>query len=190
MVIDDGFTAYKFVVASGAGRQKSSVRSPGNSGDLRIVPAEKRRAAMQYFPVRSLTICASDRAIALGSSGMIGLFRIEDGNSSRSTKRKSTMPRPREIPRVARRAGGIETAERRAPRSVDLAEPRDINSHDGNRCRDDTNVAFAARERASQLRSDPSRRSRGEVLTNSARCTTSASGKSAPDSRRTSSRDR
>jgi DNA polymerase (family 10) len=76
------FTTYKLVERIlGHGETKSSVRlRAGYQADLRLVPAESRGAAMQYFTgSKAHNISLRDRAVQLGFKlNEYGLFRIDD----------------------------------------------------------------------------------------------------------------
>ena len=78
------FTMYKLVERIlGQGETKSSVRLWGGiQADLRLVPADSRGAAMQYFTgSKSHNIALRDRAIARGFKlNEYGLFRVDDGS--------------------------------------------------------------------------------------------------------------
>ncbi len=78
------FTMYTLVERIiGQGDTKSSVRLWGGfQADLRLVPAESRGAAMQYFTgSKSHNIALRDRAIARGFKlNEYGLFRVDDGS--------------------------------------------------------------------------------------------------------------
>lgn len=151
------FTMYKLVERIlGQGETKSSVRlRNGIQADLRLVPAESRGAAMQYFTgSKSHNIALRDRAIARGLKlNEYGLFRTDDGAlvAGRTEAEIYDALGLAEIPPELREARGeIEAAEQRAlPQLIRLEDVRgDIHSHttetDG---REDIEaMALAARE--------------------------------------------
>ena len=150
------FTMYKLVERIlGQGETKSSVRLWGGiQADLRLVPAESRGAAMQYFTgSKSHNIALRDRAIARGLKlNEYGLFRTDNGSlvAGRTEAEIYDALGLAEIPPELREARGeLEAAEQRAlPDLITLQDIRgDIHSHttetDG---RDDIEaMALAAR---------------------------------------------
>src|SRR5436190_14264484 len=151
------FTSYDLVDRIlGQGDTKSSVLLWGGiQADLRLVPAESRGAAMQYFTgSKSHNIALRDRAISLGFKlNEYGIFRLSDGVSVAGSDEKeiyealglALIP-----PELREGRGELEAAERRAlPALVELRDLRgDIHAHttetDG---RDDLEtMALAARE--------------------------------------------
>ena len=151
------FTMYKLVERIlGQGETKSSVRLWGGiQADLRLVPAESRGAAMQYFTgSKSHNIALRDRAITRGLKlNEYGLFRVDDGAlvAGRTEAEIYDALGLADIPPELREARGeIEAAEQRAlPHLIRLEDVRgDIHSHttetDG---REDVEaMALAARE--------------------------------------------
>jgi DNA polymerase (family 10) len=151
------FTQYKLVEqVLGQGDTKSSVRlSGGIQADLRLVPAESRGAAMQYFTgSKSHNIALRDRAIDRGFKlNEYGLFRVDDGSlvAGRTEAGIYEALGLQEIPPELREARGeLQAAANHAlPRLVALDDLQgDIHSHttqtDG---RDDIEtMAVAARE--------------------------------------------
>ena len=132
------FTTYKLVERIlGQGETKSSVRLWGGiQADLRLVPADSRGAAMQYFTgSKSHNIALRDRAIAHGFKlNEYGLFRLDDGAvvAGRTEAEIYDALGLREIPPELREdRGEIEAAERDAlPRLVTLSDIRgDIHCH-------------------------------------------------------------
>ena len=151
------FTMYKLVERIlGQGETKSSVRLWGGiQADLRLVPAESRGAAMQYFTgSKSHNIALRDRAIARGFKlNEYGLFRVDDGSlvGGRTEAEIYDALGLAEIPPELREARGeLEAAEQRAlPHLIRLEDIRgDIHSHttetDGRE--DIETMAVAARE--------------------------------------------
>ena len=115
------FTTYKLVERIlGQGDTKSSVLLWGGiQADLRLVPAESRGAAMQYFTgSKSHNIALRDRAIARGFKlNEYGLFRVDDGIAvaGRTEAEIYEALGLRAIPPELREGRGeIEAAERRA----------------------------------------------------------------------------
>jgi DNA polymerase (family X) len=132
------FTMYKLVERIlGQGETKSSVRlSGGIQADLRLVAAESRGAAMQYFTgSKSHNIALRDRAIARGLKlNEYGLFRVDDGTlvAGRTEAEIYDALGLAEIPPELREARGeVEAAEQRAlPHLIRLEDIRgDIHSH-------------------------------------------------------------
>ena len=151
------FTMYKLVERIlGQGETKSSVRLWGGiQADLRLVPAESRGAAMQYFTgSKSHNIALRDRAIARGFKlNEYGLFRVDDGTlvAGRTEAEIYEALGLAEIPPELREARGeLEAAEQRAlPHLIRLEDIRgDIHSHttatDGRE--DIETMAMAARD--------------------------------------------
>jgi DNA polymerase (family X) len=151
------FTMYKLVERIvGQGETKSSVRLWGGiQADLRLVPAESRGAAMQYFTgSKSHNIALRDRAIARGFKlNEYGLFRVDDG-SCVAGKTESEIYRALGLddipPELREGRGELDAAETHTlPALIELADVRgDIHSHttatDG---REDIEaMALAARE--------------------------------------------
>ena len=151
------FTMYKLVERIlGQGETKSSVRLWGGiQADLRLVPADSRGAAMQYFTgSKSHNIALRDRAITRGLKlNEYGLFRVDDGAlvAGRTEAEIYDALGLADIPPELREARGeIEAAEQRAlPHLIRLEDVRgDIHAHttetDG---REDIEaMALAARE--------------------------------------------
>ena len=132
------FTLYKLVErVLGQGETKSSVRLWGGiQADLRLVPADSRGAAMQYFTgSKSHNIALRDRAIARGFKlNEYGLFRIDDGSlvAGRTEAEIYEALGLAEIPPELREGRGeIEAAERRAlPKLIELQDIRgDLHTH-------------------------------------------------------------
>jgi DNA polymerase (family 10) len=132
------FTMYELVERIlGQGETKSSVRLWGGiQADLRLVPAESRGAAMQYFTgSKSHNIALRDRALARGFKlNEYGLFRADDGSlvAGRTESEIYEALGLAEIPPELREARGeLEAAEQRAlPDLVRLEDIRgDIHSH-------------------------------------------------------------
>jgi DNA polymerase (family 10) len=151
------FTMYKLVERIlGQGETKSSVRLWGGiQADLRLVPAESRGAAMQYFTgSKSHNIALRDRAIARGLKlNEYGLFRVDDGAlvAGRTEAEIYDALGLAEIPPELREGRGeIDAAERRTlPNLLRLEDIRgDIHSHttetDGRE--DIETMALAARD--------------------------------------------
>jgi DNA polymerase (family 10) len=150
------FTTYRLVErVLGHGDTKSSVRLMGGiQADLRLVPADSRGAAMQYFTgSKSHNVALRDRAIGRGFKlNEYGLFRVDDDSivAGRTESGIYDALGLSEIPPELREnQGEIEAAERRTlPRLVTLADLQgDVHSHttetDG---RDDIEtMALAAR---------------------------------------------
>ena len=125
------FTMYKLVERIlGQGETKSSVRLWGGiQADLRLVPAESRGAAMQYFTgSKSHNIALRDRAIARGFKlNEYGLFRVDDGSlvAGRTEAEIYDALGLAEIPPELREGRGeLEAAEQRA--LPDLVRLEDI----------------------------------------------------------------
>ncbi len=151
------FTMYKLVERIlGQGETKSSVRIRGGiQADLRLVPAESRGAAMQYFTgSKSHNIALRDRAMARGFKlNEYGLFRVDEGSlvAGRSEAEIYDALGLAEIPPELREGRGeLEAAEQHSlPDLVRLEDIRgDIHCHttetDG---RDDIEaMALAARD--------------------------------------------
>jgi len=153
----DAFIGHELVErVLGRGETKSSVLIGGGfQADLRLVTAESRGAAMQYFTgSKAHNIALRDRAIGLGFKlNEYGLFHVADGTRAPAVTEEEIYEAlgltwvPPEL-REAR--GEIEAAtERRLPRLIDRADLRgDLHMHttesDGN---DDTPaMADAARQ--------------------------------------------
>ena len=140
----------------GHGDTKSSVRLRGGyQADLRLVPADSRGAAMQYFTgSKAHNIAVRDRAIQHGYKlNEYGLFRVEDdtrvaGESEAGIYEALGMGYVE--PELREHRGEIEAAiERRLPRLVSPADLRgDLHMHttatDG---RDDLETMAAAAHR-------------------------------------------
>jgi DNA polymerase (family 10) len=115
------FTTYKLVERIlGHGETKSSVRLWGGmQADLRLIPAESRGAAMQYFTgSKSHNIALRDRAVAQGFKlNEYGLFRVDDGSlaAGRTEAEVYHALGLEEIPPELREGRGeLDAAERRA----------------------------------------------------------------------------
>ena len=136
-VMDD-FTEYALVErVLGHGDTKSSVRLQGGfQADLRLVAAESRGAAMQYFTgSKAHNIALRDRAIGQGFKlNEYGLFRMADDVRVAGEREEDiyaalgldwTPPELREM------RGEIDAAESRAlPRLIDLGDLRgDLHMH-------------------------------------------------------------
>ena len=121
----------------GHGDTKSSVRLRGGyQADLRLVPAESRGAAMQYFTgSKAHNIVLRDRAIQQGFKlNEYGLFRIADdarvaGETEEAIYEALGMAWVE--PELRENRGEIEAAvERRLPRLVSAADIRgDLHMH-------------------------------------------------------------
>jgi DNA polymerase (family 10) len=125
------FTTYKLVERIlGHGETKSSVRLWGGmQADLRLIPAESRGAAMQYFTgSKSHNIALRDRAVAQGFKlNEYGLFRVDDGSlaAGRTEAEVYHALGLEEIPPELREGRGeLDAAERRA--LPQLIRPEDI----------------------------------------------------------------
>jgi DNA polymerase (family 10) len=154
------FTTYTLVErVLGQGDTKSSVRLLGGiQADLRLVPAESRGAAMQYFTgSKSHNIALRDRAIARGFKlNEYGLFHVDDIDHASPVAGRSEADiyealGLQEIPPELREGRGeLEAAEGRSlPQLIGLADIQgDIHSHttetDGRE--DIATMAGAARE--------------------------------------------
>ena len=121
----------------GHGETKSSVLlSGGFQADLRLVPAESRGAAMQYFTgSKSHNIVLRDRAIQHGYKlNEYGLFRVAD-ESRVAGETEDGIYEALELawvePELRENRGEIEAAsERRLPRLVTLGDLRgDLHMH-------------------------------------------------------------
>ncbi len=132
------FTMYNLVDrVLGQGETKSSVLLRGGiQADLRVVPAESRGAAMQYFTgSKPHNIALRDRAIARGLKlNEYGLFRVEDGSVIAGADEAGIYEALglREIPPELREARGeLEAAELGTlPDLITLADIRgDVHSH-------------------------------------------------------------
>jgi DNA polymerase (family 10) len=151
------FTMYKLVERIlGQGETKSSVRLWGGiQADLRLVPAESRGAAMQYFTgSKSHNIALRDRAIARGFKlNEYGLFRVDDGSlvaGQTEAEIYEALGLANISPELREGRGELEAAELRAlPHLLTLDDIRgDIHCHttetDGRE--DIETMAVAARE--------------------------------------------
>ncbi len=121
----------------GRGETKSSVLLAGGlQADLRLVPAESRGAAMQYFTgSKAHNIALRDRAIDLGFKlNEYGVFRVADESriaGSREEEVYEAIGLPWIPPELREARGEIEAAiERRLPRLIDRRDLRgDLHSH-------------------------------------------------------------
>jgi DNA polymerase (family 10) len=121
----------------GRGETKSSVLLAGGlQADLRLVPAESRGAAMQYFTgSKAHNIALRDRAIDLGFKlNEYGVFRVADESriaGSREEEVYQAIGLPWIPPELREARGEIEAAiERRLPRLIDRRDLRgDLHSH-------------------------------------------------------------
>lgn len=153
----DLFIAYpKVERVLGHGDTKSSVRLHGGyQADLRLVPAESRGAAMQYFTgSKAHNIALRDRAIQQGFKlNEYGLFRVDDdtrvcGESEEGIYEALGLAWVE--PELRENRGEIEAAvDRRLPQLVSVADIRgDLHMHttatDG---RDDLEAMAAAAHR-------------------------------------------
>ena len=134
----DRFLGYRLVEEVLArGDTKASVRLWGGiQADLRLVPADSRGAAMQYFTgSKAHNIALRDRALQRGLKlNEYGLFRIEGGERIAGDTEEGIyealglawIP-----PELREHRGEIEAAEaRQLPRLIDLADLRgDLHSH-------------------------------------------------------------
>ena len=121
----------------GHGDTKSSVRLLGGyQADLRVVPAESRGAAMQYFTgSKAHNIALRDRAVQHGFKlNEYGLFRVEDdarvcGKTEEGIYESLRMSWVE--PELRENRGEIEAAlDRRLPRFVSAADIRgDLHMH-------------------------------------------------------------
>jgi DNA polymerase (family 10) len=121
----------------GHGDTKSSVRLRGGyQADLRLVPAESRGAAMQYFTgSKAHNIVLRDRAIQQGYKlNEYGLYRIADDSRVAGETEESiyeALGMAWVEPELRENRGEIEAAvERRLPRLVSAADIRgDLHMH-------------------------------------------------------------
>ncbi|HXE81502.1 MAG TPA: DNA polymerase/3'-5' exonuclease PolX [Vicinamibacterales bacterium] len=134
----DRFVRYRLVEEVLAhGETRASVRLRGDvQADLRLVPAESRGAAMQYFTgSKAHNIALRDRALQRGLKlNEYGLYRIDDGARIAGDTEEGIyealglawIP-----PELRENRGEIEAAERRLlPRLIDLADLQgDLHSH-------------------------------------------------------------
>jgi len=134
----DAFVAYKLVErAIGRGDTKSSVRLWGGfQADLRLVPAESRGAALQYFTgSKAHNIALRDRAIQRGFKlNEYGLFRISDDTRVAGATEEeiyAALGLPEIPPELREMRGEIAAADAGAlPRLVDLADLQgDLHMH-------------------------------------------------------------
>jgi DNA polymerase (family 10) len=153
----DDFIAYPLVErVLGHGDTKSSILVEGGfQADLRLVAAESRGAAMQYFTgSKAHNIALRDRAIGLGFTlNEYGLFRVSDDQrvaGEREADIYSALGLDFVPPELREMRGEIEAASARAlPQLIELADVRgDLHMHttetDG---KDDIRtMALAARE--------------------------------------------
>jgi DNA polymerase (family X) len=149
-----GYSAVERILAQGD-TKSSVVLSDGIQVDLRLVAADSRGAALQYFTgSKAHNIAVRDRAIALGYKlNEYGLFRISDGRAAAGETEDGIYDAlglafvPPEL-REAR--GEIEAAERRElPRLISRTDIRgDLHAHttasDGRE--DIETMALAARD--------------------------------------------
>jgi len=134
----DVFTSFAGVErALGRGETKSSVLLRGGfQADLRLVPAESRGAAMQYFTgSKAHNIALRDRAIQRGYKlNEYGLYRLSD-NERVAGDREEDIYEALGLqyipPELRENRGEIERAESRAlPRLIELADLKgDIHAH-------------------------------------------------------------
>lgn len=154
----DRFVEYRLVErVLGMGETKSSVLLEGGfQVDLRLVPADSRGAALQYFTgSKSHNIALRDRAIGLGFKlNEYGLFRVaDDVRVAGATEEEIYQALGLEWipPELRELRGEISAAERRTlPRLVDRADLRgDLHMHstetDG---KDDVRTMAAAAKEA------------------------------------------
>ena len=121
----------------GHGDSKSSVRLQGGyQADLRLVPAESRGAAMQYFTgSKAHNIVVRDRAIQRGFKlNEYGLFRVEDDSRVAGDTEEGiyeALGMDWIAPELRENRGEIEAASRHAlPRLVSAADLRgDLHMH-------------------------------------------------------------
>ncbi|MGH8185715.1 MAG: PHP domain-containing protein, partial [Steroidobacteraceae bacterium] len=134
----EAFTAFpKVERVLGQGDSKSSVRLQGGyQADLRLVPAESRGAAMQYFTgSKSHNIALRDRAIQRGFKlNEYGLFRISDDERVAGESEESiyaALALAYVEPELRENRGEIEIAAAGAlPRLVTQADVRgDLHMH-------------------------------------------------------------
>ena len=119
------------------GESKSSVRlQPGFQADLRLVPAESRGAAMQYFTgSKAHNIALRDRALQRGLKlNEYGLFKTEGDERIAGDSEESiydALGLDWIAPELREHRGELEAAERRAlPRLVTRADLRgDLHMH-------------------------------------------------------------
>ena len=141
------------------GATKSSVLTRGGfQADLRLVPAESRGAALQYFTgSKAHNIALRDRAIGLGLKlNEYGLFRTDDGTSVAGAREEEVyealglawIP-----PELREDCGELEAAAaRQLPRLVDRADLRgDVHMHTTETDGRDTIAAMAAAARDADL---------------------------------------
>jgi DNA polymerase (family X) len=134
----DAFVAHPQVErVLGQGDTKSSVLlSGGYQADLRLVPADSRGAAMQYFTgSKAHNIVLRDRAIQFGYKlNEYGLFRVDDDNRVAGETEEGiyeALGLAWIEPELRENRGEIEAAvERRLPRLLTLADLRgDLHMH-------------------------------------------------------------
>jgi DNA polymerase (family 10) len=134
----DAFTNYKLVERVLAhGDTKSSVLiSGGLQADLRLVAADNRGAALQYFTgSKAHNIALRDRAIARGFKlNEYGLYRLDDGTAIAGAREEEIYEKlglAAVAPELREDRGEIEAAERRAlPSLIELQDIRgDLHSH-------------------------------------------------------------
>jgi DNA polymerase (family X) len=154
----DTFVEYRLVErVLGIGDTKSSVLLQGGfQADLRLVSADSRGAALQYFTgSKAHNIALRDRAIGLGFKlNEYGVFRVADEVKVAGASEEEiyqALGLEWVPPELRERRGEIEAAEQRAlPRLVDRADLRgDLHMHttetDG---RDDIRTMTAAAREA------------------------------------------
>ena len=134
----DSFVAYPLVErVLGMGETKSSVRLQGGfQADLRLVAADSRGAALQYFTgSKAHNIALRDRAIGLGFKlNEYGLFRLSD-DARVAGEHEQDVYRALGLdwvpPELREMRGEIDAAERHAlPRLIDRADLRgDLHMH-------------------------------------------------------------
>ena len=117
----DAFTLSRWSSASSAhGDTKSSVRLRGGfQADLRLVPAESRGAALQYFTgSKAHNIALRDRAIQRGLKlNEYGLYRVDDEHARRRRDEEGiyeALGLALVPPELRENRGEIEAAERTA----------------------------------------------------------------------------
>ncbi len=132
------FTAYKLADRIlGQGESKSSIRITGGiQADLRLVPAESRGAALQYFTgSKSHNIALRDRAIGQGFKlNEYGLFRVDDNSrvaGQTEAEIYAALGLDEIAPELREDRGEIQAAESRTlPRLITVEDLQgDIHAH-------------------------------------------------------------